>query len=68
MVEPTLSRRSERTSGLAFDHAGNAVFAAETAAFTVFLSPPGTFATMSLVLEGLRLSVAGAPETHCPSM
>jgi hypothetical protein len=62
--EPTLSSRSERTSGEAFAHAGNAAFAAETAALTVFLSPPGTCATTSPVLEGFRLSEAGEPATH----
>ncbi len=66
--EPTLSSRSERTSGLAFAQAGNAAFAAATALSTVFLSPPGTLATMSRVSEGLRLSEAGEPATHCPSM
>ena len=68
IVEPTLSSRSERTSGLAFAQPGNAAFAADTAALTVFLSPAGTFATMSRVSEGLRLSEAAVPATHCPSM
>ena len=68
MSEPTLSSRSDRTSGLALAQAGNAAFAAETAAFTVDLSPPGTVATTSRVSDGLRLSDADAPATHCPSM
>jgi hypothetical protein len=68
MSVPTLSSRSERTSGLALAHAGKAALAAATAALTVALSPPGTLATMSRVSEGLRLSEASGPVTQAPSM
>src|SRR5262249_23253903 len=68
MMSPTRSRQSERTSGEASAHAGNALRAAATAASTSPFPPSGNLATMSRVSDGFSLSWASAAATRSPPM
>src|ERR1700709_1457270 len=68
IVVPTLSSRSERTSGDASDQAGNAARAAFAAASTSAAPPFGYRATTSLVSDGLRLLPGVSAATASPLM